>query len=372
MPHLLPRQSAPPSPTPFNSTTLPFTCPQGGTFHACASSPSSFLGCCTSSNPCTTSCFQGNLRPVSFPSSLYGQFPDASCGRDSLFYTCLSSPPFWGCCKSNPCGGSGCKDGDLTAAFADNPAQQAWYFSGANSTTTPPTSTPTGPAETVTSTAEPNTTSTPPPPDDGSKEIHVGAIAGGAAAGGIILLLLIALVVYLLRSRWRNPKFSYPVGGCVPLAYRHDDSDAPGTMAQQYSAGEMEYPPTYTSPIPPFAQQKFHAYTTTTTSSSSPQNSPGSPSLSYELPGSPPPIDRGQEGTQAQRARHFSELSGDTAVRCELPETPGKEGKDGFGGVDEGGGGQRGSGRVRSPVVFEEIFAEEGEKGRVAGADRVI
>jgi hypothetical protein len=104
-----------------NSSFFDFHCPTGGKWYctfasksadylltnlryACASgSVSKFLGCCTT-DPCTNGCVQGNIRPGGFNISHYNEFPDASCGTGSKFYSCGFGDSFWGCCKSDACG----------------------------------------------------------------------------------------------------------------------------------------------------------------------------------------------------------------------------------------------------------------------------
>lgn len=65
--------------------------------YACAApGQSNFVGCCTS-DPCGSSgCVQGNVRPGGFNETIFNKFPDASCGTASDFYSCGFGTTFWG------------------------------------------------------------------------------------------------------------------------------------------------------------------------------------------------------------------------------------------------------------------------------------
>lgn len=94
------------------------------------------MGCCQS-QPCTNSCPDGNLRPASFDMNSYGTFPDQQCPSGSRWYTCTGvSPPFMGCCKSNPCS-KGCPVGDLAAGFlSSNPKVASPFLTSSASSST--------------------------------------------------------------------------------------------------------------------------------------------------------------------------------------------------------------------------------------------
>src|ERR1700761_4890538 len=103
-----------------NSSALNYlSCPSGGFLSVCyESGQSGFIGCCNN-DPCSSlGCSDGNLQSTSFNTQYYGKIPDQGCSEvGALFHTCNStSPPFWGCCKTNPCGPSGCPTGDLDGA----------------------------------------------------------------------------------------------------------------------------------------------------------------------------------------------------------------------------------------------------------------
>ena len=155
-----------------------YACPNSGT-------SSKFVGCCAGGDPCSKGCAEGNIRAAGFNASHYGEFPDASCGVNSKFYTCLgpgNATTFWGCCKTAACATTGLTcDGNLAAAFLDQPAQYTFYLGA--------------------STGDPSTTSSA---TAGSKSN--GAVIGGAVGGAIGGLLVIGLIVFFIFRRRRSQK----------------------------------------------------------------------------------------------------------------------------------------------------------------------
>jgi hypothetical protein len=136
--------------------------------YAC-SSGSNFVGCCTT-DPCTNGCVQGNIRSGAYNISHHGEWPDASCGSASDFFTCNAGDSFWGCCKSNPCAAtppSTCVQGDLVPAFMERPEQFNAYAA------------------------------TPAP----SKKSNTGAIVGGVVGGVVVLAIIGAMIFFVLRKR---------------------------------------------------------------------------------------------------------------------------------------------------------------------------
>jgi hypothetical protein len=107
---------------PPNTTVV---CPRDGSrWYACASG-SMFAGCCKL-DPCkhARGCEAGYMTSPIFPASVYGGYPDLTCGSASTFYTCtsqtLKDSVFWGCCKSFACGAhEGCPSQDVTQAYMD-------------------------------------------------------------------------------------------------------------------------------------------------------------------------------------------------------------------------------------------------------------
>ena len=87
---------------------------------------SRFLGCCANTSPnevCANGCSSGSdLEVAAFESMYYENISPQSCDstdgdEEAEWYTCLiTSPPFLGCCTSNPCTQDGCPSNDLVAA----------------------------------------------------------------------------------------------------------------------------------------------------------------------------------------------------------------------------------------------------------------
>lgn len=115
------------------STSCHFTCPSGGTWYVCPDEPY-FLGCC-SSDPCTNSNTTSpcpDVYPAAFESSVYDSISPNTCinAPNNKWYTCNhTSPPFLGCCASNPCQNSGCpKDDVLASAWSQSRKDQFALF----------------------------------------------------------------------------------------------------------------------------------------------------------------------------------------------------------------------------------------------------
>jgi hypothetical protein len=168
------------------------TCPSGGQWYACPEgSTSDFVGCCAT-DPCSSSCSQGNIRPVTFDAGMNFTSADASCGAASDFYTCnIQKKTFWGCCKSNPCQNEQtiCPTGDLVPAFMERKEQFLAYL-GESNTTSPAT---------ATGTADPSATGRP-------QSTHTVAIIAGAVGGVLGLAIIIAIVVCVLCRRKRRDR----------------------------------------------------------------------------------------------------------------------------------------------------------------------
>lgn len=209
------------------------SCPSGGTWYACESG-SSFVGCCNS-EPCSNGCSDGDLAPASFDPTYFGKFPDQQCSTGSRWYTCAAtSPPFLGCCKSNPCT-SGCPVGDVTAGFlSSNPKLAAAFLpssaaasssssTGPSSATSASSNKPTS-SSTNTSTTSGSSSASPTrsaassaaaastspanaaQPVVTSHNIPTGAIAGGAVGGVAVLALLIGVILFYCRRRTRSSR----------------------------------------------------------------------------------------------------------------------------------------------------------------------
>lgn len=149
---------------------------------------SRFVGCCTE-DPCTKGCGQGNIRAGGFNVSSFGNFPDASCGSASDFFTCTAGPSFWGCCKSNPCAATPpatCPQGDLVPAFMERPEQFAAYV---------PVVTP-------------------------QKNSHHGAAIGGGIGAGVAASIIGMLIALYCRKKKRGPQRSLG-SATLPMTETH-------------------------------------------------------------------------------------------------------------------------------------------------------
>jgi hypothetical protein len=178
-----------------------------------------FVGCCAT-NPCGSTCAQGNLFAASFNTAYYGKFPDAQCGSLSKFYTCnFTTPAFLGCCKTGACASTaGCSSDNLAPAYLDSEALRAAYgasgtsstnsvrassasssstrASSSLSTATRASSTLSTTTTSVASAAASATTGaaiTAIPHKDGPP---IAAIAGGAVGGVLVLAVIAGLLIY--------------------------------------------------------------------------------------------------------------------------------------------------------------------------------
>ena len=181
------------------------SCPPNATFYACDFGER-FLGCCANGSPavtCIYGCPQEDLLPASFEKEYYNYITRASCTRGDWWSCADTSPPFLGCCLSNPCL-NGCPPSDLTAAVfcqnqTDNPLYPAIYSSSSaisSSTLAYASSTPVGP------------TGAPRAATTSSSSIHenlAGKIVGGAI-GSVIAMAGIILGALLLYRRRKSQK----------------------------------------------------------------------------------------------------------------------------------------------------------------------
>ncbi|KAL4968113.1 uncharacterized protein BDV14DRAFT_8622 [Aspergillus stella-maris] len=101
-----------------------FTCPRGGTWYVCPDEPY-FVGCC-SSDPCTNSnttspcpdVYAASYDAGAFGGTIFDSIRPNTCidRPNTNWFTCnFTSPPFIGCCASNPCS-EGCPDDDVLQA----------------------------------------------------------------------------------------------------------------------------------------------------------------------------------------------------------------------------------------------------------------
>jgi len=190
------------------------TCPSGGTFFICTNQvPGGFVGCCNTSNACTSQgCGSGGLLPAGFDNTALGgavwkDLHDQQCSTPKTFWSCNdTNPTFWGCCNTNPCNNNGvCPSDDLMPAFlSNNPLD--WSFFTENNTSFQSTSTSGTVAGLSTATSSSHL-----PTASGSaltggltqskSSTNVGAIAGGAVGGFLALVALVAGIWWFLKRK---------------------------------------------------------------------------------------------------------------------------------------------------------------------------
>ena len=174
------------------------SCPLGGQWYVCDAG-SRFVGCCNN-DPCSLGCKQGNLKPASFNPAFYSLFPDILCDSAS-FYTCQNaSPPFLGCCKSDPCN-RGCPTVDLVAAYLPDNERTACQFyargcppASSTETASAPTSTP------------PASSSMTVPQAAVSRKSSTGPIVGGVVGGVVGFAMIMILLFYCYRHSAKSRK----------------------------------------------------------------------------------------------------------------------------------------------------------------------
>ena len=207
------------------------SCPLNVTFYACDFGER-FLGCCDNSSPadtCTNGCPQQNLLPATFDEEYYDYVTRAACTRGNWWSCANISPPFLGCCLSNPCL-DGCPPSDLTAAIfsenqTDNPQYSAISAAPTTAASTATSSTSTAASSTLVrnpGAARSPTTSPLSVHKNLTREI-VGVVVGGIVAVGCILVG--ALLLYR-RLKSQRHKGSDPAG-------TNGKGSIKGTMATQ-------------------------------------------------------------------------------------------------------------------------------------------
>lgn len=241
-PHLPPPMSA-----KYRRQTFQPSCPAGGEFYACDYG-SRFVGCCAS-KPCVNGCDSSLLKPSSFQKEKYADIPGALCPGGSLWYKCAgTTPPFMGCCKTNPCAQNGCPSEDLKAAtLVSNPQEGLPYSpipnpSFAQTTGFLPVSTASLSTVSLSSSYIPSTTATSLPSKSRSppRMRNIGGMIG-CVISGVILVIFIGAVLFLKRRRKadKRPPSAFVHSGIVHsrsvdtsygLMYILDFSDLAMTM----------------------------------------------------------------------------------------------------------------------------------------------
>ena len=189
------------------------TCPLNVTFYACDFGER-FLGCCANGSPadtCTTGCPQEDLLPASFEKEYYDYTTSAACTQGSWWSCENTSPPFLGCCLSNPCL-SGCPATDLRAAIfspnqTDNPLYSANLDASiaASSTTSSSTSKAASSTSIHATGAVHSTVNSPSPIHKNPTKEIVGAVTGGIVALGFIFIVVLLLYRRLRSQRKMGP-----------------------------------------------------------------------------------------------------------------------------------------------------------------------
>ena len=207
------------------------SCPLNVTFHACDFG-ARFLGCCdngSTADTCINGCPQQNLLPATFDPEYYDYVTKAACTSGDWWSCASTSPPFLGCCLSNPCL-DGCPPNDLTAAiFSENQTDNPLYsaipaaLTSASLTTTSSTST-------AASSTLDRTTGAAPPAAISSSSAHknsTGEIAG-VVSGGIVGLGCVLIGALLLYRRSKSQRFK---GSDSPGS--NDEGGTKSTLAMQ-------------------------------------------------------------------------------------------------------------------------------------------
>ncbi|KAF7548027.1 hypothetical protein G7046_g8814 [Stylonectria norvegica] len=214
------------------------SCPNGGRFFICQDSAVEFIGCCTS-DPCADKkgvCPDEDLRTSSFNTDSYDDLAPQACddprGND-IWFTCkFNTPPFLGCCDSNPCANGSCPQTDLVPAklSGDKTARMAFLNpEGTASATSSATKSATASASTSAASD-----------DDGG--LGTGAIAGIAVAAGVVGLCILAGLIW--RLCWVPRKRRQNQGQPVPL-------NSPG-LVHQGTMGMAQSPHQQTPQMSPY------------------------------------------------------------------------------------------------------------------------
>jgi len=208
-----------------NASFYDFHCQAEAKWYACDKG-SRFVGCCTT-DPCSKGCAQGNIRPGAYNITHYGEWPDASCGTASTFYSCSAGPSFWGCCKSNPCAATPpaiCPQEDLVPAFMDRPEQFEAYVDASST------------------------------PDTSSKS-HIGAIVGGVVGGVFVIGIIGAIIMFVLRRRRKSKQEDGYMGAASMIPMMKPEKHDVNRNSVHYTG--QSPPPMYSSPEQNVYQQSF-------------------------------------------------------------------------------------------------------------------
>ena len=203
------------------------SCPLNATFYACDFGER-FLGCCANGSPavtCIHGCPQEDLLPASFEEEYYDYVTRASCTRGDWWSCANISPPFLGCCLSNPCL-DGCPPSDLTAAiFSPNQTDNPLYSAIPNTSSAMSSSTLTDASSTIpdsssamSSSALADASSTPAgaagaPHSATTSSSSLHETSAGEIVRGVIggVIAMAGLLLGLLLLSYRRRKSQKPV-----------------------------------------------------------------------------------------------------------------------------------------------------------------
>ncbi|KAB5572237.1 hypothetical protein GE09DRAFT_992736 [Coniochaeta sp. 2T2.1] len=229
-------------------TRLALTCPYGGNFYVCEHNTTEFVGCCTTDpgHDGQGICPKDHLRNASFSPRDFADIMPQDCGDvPSLWYTCnFTSPPFLGCCKTNPCDAP-CAPADLTPAKLSRHAKARSAFTTAPSTgvniTQPLTTSP------ESSRGLPSAASPSPTPD--SFVLSPPTVAGFSIAV-VAVVALVAVCMYIwgrrsgkrARARPEPPKTDHNPSRVAPAPAQQADLlhlDVPKVLVPGYHSNGM-------------------------------------------------------------------------------------------------------------------------------------
>ncbi|ATY62695.1 hypothetical protein A9K55_009052 [Cordyceps militaris] len=233
------------------------------------STSSAYLGCCVSDPRITDDalCPQSDIRAMTFDKAMYNNIEPQQCAKGkSSWYTCaLTTPPFIGCCTTNPCLNGGCPSSNLgSATLSSNPKDAASFMEGAGKSAAPAssstaTTTTTKPTESSAApTASPTPSSSAPAAGDsggGNNSSHPGVTAGIAVGAAVGVAAVVLGVLWWMRRRRAKAKQNGAAGSDAPFSPATQCA-TPSTPA--WSAGQSHMVSDYQkcptgpgSPVPP-------------------------------------------------------------------------------------------------------------------------
>ncbi|KAI1335410.1 hypothetical protein F5Y15DRAFT_248914 [Xylariaceae sp. FL0016] len=244
------------------------SCPSSssnGTFYICTDTTTRFLGCC-GTDPCTADadgvCPDDQLSASSFDSASIAEIEVQSCVSpygSGNWYTCSNaSPPFIGCCRTNPCN-DGCGEADLIEARLSDVKANAEQFLGTGDSSTS-TSTSSGVSSTTQTATGTGITSPAATTTDAGGDEHgthdekskTGLIVGISMAGVVVLLLVLGMYLWSKkRGKKRRERDDEPPGG---------ETLVMGTALHHVSKETPIHTPQTTISSPPSDQGRFSQY----------------------------------------------------------------------------------------------------------------